>query len=213
MAPPSGQRVTVVGSGVSMLQKSSPAFGRSPAPRLQAPSGNWNRGPKGPRHCGWSLAPNPGLEDQAKPPFPVPSPSPSCPIWWERGVLQRASATAFPRWSHPHASPALSKAEQVSAREHRAMSLPSQVRVLIWNPGAGVPGGSCQNCSPTPDVHAPPTSLRNLQHPHLGFESRAPDRLLFPWQLHPRLPFPGLFSTCLPPSQSHITFIHRTRTA
>lgn len=73
--------------------------------------------------------------------------------------------------------------------------LPTQVRVLVWNPGAGVPGGFHQNCYPH-TYHTPPASFRNLPHAqHLGFEGRAPGRLLFPWQPHPRLPYPVLPST------------------
>lgn len=79
------------------------------------------------------------------------------------------------------------------------MLLPSQVKVLIWNPGAGVPGGSHQNYSPTQDMHPPSSSPRILQHWHLSFEGRASDKLLLPWQPHLRLPYPVLLSTHFPP--------------
>ena len=54
----------------------------------------------------------------------------------------------------------------MSAREHLVMPLPYQVRVLIWNPGAEAPGGSHQNCSPTPDTHTchqPPLGTCNTR--------------------------------------------------
>lgn len=54
---------------------------------------------------------------------------------------------------------------------------------------------------PQTRIHHPSASPRNLQHSHLSFEGSAPDRLLFPWQPHLRLPYPVLPSTRLPPSE------------
>lgn len=78
------------------------------------------------------------------------------------------------------------------------ISLPTQVRVLVWNPGAGVPGGSHQNCYP--HTHqTPPASLRNLPHTHSTSALKA--GLLAGCCSHGN-PIPGCPTQCFPPPPS-----------
>lgn len=78
--------------------------------------------------------------------------------------------------------------------------LPTQVRVLVWNPEAGVPGGSHQNCYPHAH-HTPPASLRNLPHTHSTSALKA--GLLAGCCSHGN-PIPGCPTQCfLPPPFLH----------
>lgn len=80
---------------------------------------------------------------------------------FRHSLLHRVDSTPIPAL---HSAREGWRLRGVCQEAHCLMLLPSQVRVLIWNPGARVPGGSHQNCSPTPDTHTPSASPRNLQH-------------------------------------------------
>lgn len=83
--------------------------------------------------------------------------------------------------------------------------LPTQVRVLVWNAEAGVPGGSHQNCYPHAH-HTPPASLRNLPHTHSTSALKA--GLLAGCCSHGN-PIPGCPTQCfLPPPSSTLNPHH-----
>lgn len=74
--------------------------------------------------------------------------------------------------------------------------LPTQVRVFGLESRSWSPRGLPSELLPTHTPHTTHLPQEPATHAqHLGFEGRAPGRLLFPWQPQPRLPYPVLPST------------------
>lgn len=190
MAPPSGQRVSVGVSGSS--ESLSSRFPWTQATNTLSPT-QGNLEPEVSDAVTQTLRAREG-------PHPPPygeEPPPFASVHGRGQTWQRN-----PGCSHRLPLSKSLLAAKGFCQEEGVIPLPSQVRVLIWNPGAGIPGGFHQNVPP-PDVHTSPSPgnlhrcTSALNQALTGFCSHGnPSQAASP-----------------PSTPAHITFIHRTRWA